>query len=219
MQKSLLITAISVLTLFFTSCKKDEPVIADFEFKELADGKIEFTNKSLNSSTYVWDFGDGSSSKEMNPIYTFKENKDFQVNLTATGSNGQNTIPKTIKISNIYDFTGNWSGSGITTNTNLIVNPASVNFKLSFGKRSANSIPFTLTEIRNNSTYDIFDFTTASVLKETELALNETNIAIDKITKRKCVGTLTIKDKIITMDFSTNSQAAGFSYKGTFSRN
>lgn len=219
MKKLLIFTIYIALTLSFSGCKKDEPVIANFEFKELADGKVEFLNKSTNASTYEWDFGDGSSSKDISPIYTFKDNREFQVNLTARGSSGQNTIPKTVKVTNIYNFSGNWSGKGTTYFTSSPnASPAQSEFKLIFGKRAGNTILITIIERRNNTNYDIFDFTNATVIGTSEVVLNETNYAVDKTTQRKCNGSMILKDKVINLDFVTNSQTAGFNYRATFTR-
>lgn len=87
--------------LLFTSCSKEEPVIADFEFVEKEKGLVLFTNKSSGAETYEWDFGNGQRSNEKNPSFQYDANKEYVVNLTAKGAGGQNTKPKSIKISSI----------------------------------------------------------------------------------------------------------------------
>ncbi len=44
---------------------------------------FSFTNLSVNASSYVWDFGDGQISLATNPIYTYADNGNFVVSLTA----------------------------------------------------------------------------------------------------------------------------------------
>lgn len=94
---SLLISAV----LLFTSCSNEEPVIADFEFVEKEKGLVLFTNKSSGAETYEQDFGNGQRSSEKNPSFQYDTNKQYVVNLTAKGAGGQNTKPKSIKISSI----------------------------------------------------------------------------------------------------------------------
>jgi PKD repeat protein len=45
----------------------------------------------------LWDFGDGSTSTEQNPVhtYTYRNNGDFNVSLTVTGLGGTSTETKT----------------------------------------------------------------------------------------------------------------------------
>lgn len=44
---------------------------------------VQFINKSLNASSYYWDFGDGNSSTEINPSHTYTTSGIFKVSLTA----------------------------------------------------------------------------------------------------------------------------------------
>jgi serine protease len=59
---------------------------------------VQFTDTSTgNISSRLWDFGDGTTSTEQNPIhtYTFKDTGDFTVSLTVTGPGGTHTKTKT----------------------------------------------------------------------------------------------------------------------------
>lgn len=50
-----------------------------------ADGAtVTFTNNSSNSQTYLWDFGDGMTSTDANPVHTYAAPGDYTVKLTAT---------------------------------------------------------------------------------------------------------------------------------------
>jgi len=49
---------------------------------------VTFTNTSTGSNTYLWNFGDGSTSTAANPNHTFSTSGNYQVTLIATGSNG-----------------------------------------------------------------------------------------------------------------------------------
>ena len=58
----------------------DEPSAA-FDFTVM-DGVLTFQNLSQNGSSYIWDFGDGMTSDEENPIHTFVENGTYTISLT-----------------------------------------------------------------------------------------------------------------------------------------
>jgi len=59
---------------------------------------VQFTGTSTgNITSRLWNFGDGTTSTEQNPIhtYTFKDTGDFTVSLSVTGLGGTNTKTKT----------------------------------------------------------------------------------------------------------------------------
>jgi len=59
---------------------------------------VKFTDTSTgNISSRLWNFGDGTTSTEQNPIhtYTFKDTGDFTVSLSVTGPGGTDTKTKT----------------------------------------------------------------------------------------------------------------------------
>jgi hypothetical protein len=49
---------------------------------------VQFTNQSTGAKSFAWDFGEGGSSIEVNPKYTFKKAGRWNVKLTATSENG-----------------------------------------------------------------------------------------------------------------------------------
>jgi len=53
-----------------------------------AGSSIAFTNGSTDAVDWNWDFGDGGSSAEKNPSYSYGEEGDYTVTLTVTGGNG-----------------------------------------------------------------------------------------------------------------------------------
>ena len=60
----------------------DEPV-ADFDAAILGEN-IVFENNSEDATEYLWDFGDGNTSEEENPTYTYEMNGTYTVTLTAS---------------------------------------------------------------------------------------------------------------------------------------
>jgi len=110
---------VSVVSL--SGCKKDSEVqvplpVANFSFTgsgENAPAVITFTNSSTNSSTYLWDFGDGTDmSNEKEPQHTYTTGGTFTVQLTATGEGGTNSITKTVNISDPIGPTANFTFIG-----------------------------------------------------------------------------------------------------------
>lgn len=91
--------------MIFSSCSDDEPVVveepvASFQFEVDPDDyqTVTFSNFSKNYETSSWDFGDGNTSTEENPVHTFSEAGDYQVELTVTSASGT-TASKTQTVS------------------------------------------------------------------------------------------------------------------------
>ncbi len=59
---------------------------------------ISFTNNSVNSSAYFWDFGDGTSSALANPSHTYTNAGNYSVKLKSTGTSSCNTTDSITKI-------------------------------------------------------------------------------------------------------------------------
>jgi len=66
---------------------------------ELINGEVVFTNTSSNANNYTWTFGDGGTSIEQNPNYTYAINDEYEVCLTATNDVGENEYCETIAVS------------------------------------------------------------------------------------------------------------------------
>lgn len=60
---------------------------------------VQFNNTSSNATSYYWDFGDGNSSTDTNPAYTFDEAGTYTVCLTAYGPCDTITTCKNIAVS------------------------------------------------------------------------------------------------------------------------
>jgi cyclophilin family peptidyl-prolyl cis-trans isomerase len=48
-----------------------------------APASVSFLNESENADRFNWDFGDGKSSDQLNPIHNYKQSGDYMVTLTA----------------------------------------------------------------------------------------------------------------------------------------
>ncbi|MPR36048.1 PKD domain-containing protein [Salmonirosea aquatica] len=50
--------------------------------------EVVFTNQSENATTYLWTFGDGTSSTQQNPVKTYTSAGKYKVELTASNAQG-----------------------------------------------------------------------------------------------------------------------------------
>lgn len=76
---------------------------ADFTFSNTGPGFFEFTNiSSNNTDSLSWDFGDGNTSQDINPVYQYSEEGTFTVCLIAINALGSDTTCTTINVNNIF---------------------------------------------------------------------------------------------------------------------
>lgn len=93
---------------------KEVDTIAPFGFRF----KVEFTNKSLNATSYLWDFGNGETSNQENPTVFYYQSGQYNISLTV-GTNQTlhyNKLSKAVTITAILDavplpFAENFNGS------------------------------------------------------------------------------------------------------------
>ena len=89
-----------VCLLLFAACSNEDNAGKDIPSATFSiapergqiEGEIQFTNASYGGSgnfTYVWDFGDGTTSTEENPKHVYNEKGIFVVSLTITDSQGR----------------------------------------------------------------------------------------------------------------------------------
>lgn len=59
-------------------------VTNSYTYKIISGRTVQFTNNSVNADSYLWEFGDGTTSTEKNPIHVFDSAKIYRIKLTAT---------------------------------------------------------------------------------------------------------------------------------------
>lgn len=74
-------------------------VLANFSETIVDLNTVNFENESTGGVSYVWNFGDGESSDEFNPVHTYSENGTYEVTLIVTNESGcSDTITQTVVI-------------------------------------------------------------------------------------------------------------------------
>ena len=107
MKKSLNLTVFVIAAFaLFTACEETTDntttpdAVACFNYSpntELTAGtEITFTNCSENATNFAWNFGDGSTSTDENPVHTFETAGEYQVQLVAANETSADTVSKII---------------------------------------------------------------------------------------------------------------------------
>lgn len=75
----------------FFSCdeteKVDLPTSALIHYS-VADKQVAFAALAHNADSYLWDFGDGQTSTEPNPVHVYEDGGYYKVTLSVTGGSG-----------------------------------------------------------------------------------------------------------------------------------
>ena len=61
---------------------------ADTDFPSIFNPEVSFSDKSVDASTWLWDFGTGEMSAEKNPSITFSDTGVYMVSLMVTNTYG-----------------------------------------------------------------------------------------------------------------------------------
>jgi len=108
----LLSTAIIIATLLF-GCQED-PVLPTVAFtidpvEITIYDEVAFSNTSTDADTYAWDFGDGATSTEMNPVHIYKTSGTYTATLVASNEDGTNEFTMSVEVNephNYYEIDG-----------------------------------------------------------------------------------------------------------------
>ena len=84
---------------YFLDIENATAPLASFIFDDQGAGTIAFSDQSTNTPTaWEWTFGDGGTSNEQNPVYTYSVAGEYQVCLTASNAVGSNQSCQTIMV-------------------------------------------------------------------------------------------------------------------------
>lgn len=99
-----------LLIIYFTvlilSCQKDDgsdmQVNARFTTPIIKFGEVTFRNYSENATEYKWEFGDGNTSTEKDPVHNYQTLGEYQVKLTASHENESDIYLLKVVIGQIF---------------------------------------------------------------------------------------------------------------------
>ncbi|KAA3623802.1 MAG: PKD domain-containing protein, partial [Bacteroidetes bacterium] len=93
------------------------PVTSDFSFVDEGDLTVSFTDESTGATNWLWDFGDGNTSTEQNPVHTYDFVDNYTVTLTINDGAcaSTQTFTTVTSVQNIFP-----EGYGVT----ILPNPA-----------------------------------------------------------------------------------------------
>ncbi len=74
--------------------------IADFSL-QINQSLVTFDNQSAEGLNYFWDFGDGNTSKEKNPVWFYNQTGTYHVKLLVENPCGVDSMEKTITITQV----------------------------------------------------------------------------------------------------------------------
>ena len=102
--------------------------------------EVTFTNNSSGATTFLWDFGDGKTSAEINPVHDYEEIGDYEVMLAAGGDHGSDTVKSLINLTAIPEIIGENS-------FRIYPNPASNKVYLKINNDNIKVVQYTLLTI------------------------------------------------------------------------
>lgn len=73
---------------------------ADFNYNN-TNSEVFFTNNSINADSYLWNFGDGFTSTNRNPVHNYTQTGSYNISLTATKCGINNSLQKSIHIATL----------------------------------------------------------------------------------------------------------------------
>ena len=90
-----------LLSLLFYSCDDDEkvdlPTSAIIHYS-VVDKKVAFTALTTNADSYLWDFGDGQTSTDQNPVHQYESGGYYTAALTVNGGTGSASDEATLAV-------------------------------------------------------------------------------------------------------------------------
>jgi PKD repeat protein len=106
-----------------------------------ADTVATFTNTSNGATTYVWNFGDNTTSTDVNPVHNYSSEGTYTVTLTAT--NGGCSTTYTFDVVITIDDTG-IEENILFSAVNVFPNPAADNVTVQFTSAGATNVSLTV---------------------------------------------------------------------------
>jgi cyclophilin family peptidyl-prolyl cis-trans isomerase len=92
------VICIATVTFLLSSCAKPVAMLAIDDSRHVAPKIIQFKNKSLKAESYLWNFGDGTTSSEFAPSHRYNASGRYTITLTATKGKKNHTYATAINV-------------------------------------------------------------------------------------------------------------------------
>jgi PKD repeat protein len=168
---ALFISALVLMAITFVACDKQDPPTAEIT-STVTDYSVTFTASASNTTSYLWDFGDGTTSAEANPVHVYNMSGTFTVTLTVKGDGGTamatdevEILPSVVEMLSggpaalngktwvlSPEYVAGVDGGGVINNDMWVMLPTSENAltEIGMGKEYDNEFTF-----HNNGTYEV----------------------------------------------------------------
>lgn len=99
MKNLLSVGLIAAFALFLSSCEEAPEAKFSYTIDANDTKMVTFVNETVGATSYIWQFGDGSTSEEESPVHTYDAGGDYLVALVAQNDQGiSEPLIKTIVI-------------------------------------------------------------------------------------------------------------------------
>jgi len=128
---------------------------ANFSMNQTNALTYQFQDSSTNVASYLWDFGDGTTSTETNPIHSYTANGNYTVTLTVTKCRLSNV--KSINLNTLSNTEWSVTNETITIYPNPVVDKLNLTSKNQIEKIEIYNSLFQKVKSENNVTDNIID--------------------------------------------------------------
>jgi PKD repeat protein len=97
-------------------------MMCNFNFTLDENGNVIFQDLSIEAISYFWDFGDGTTSTEQNPVHQYKENGTYSCCLEITTTYGTYSNCQDIKVETAEEEDLSFMVYVSTSSQSLVIN-------------------------------------------------------------------------------------------------
>jgi PGF-CTERM protein len=169
-----------VKTGYITVTSAPVPPVADFTADRgsgVSPLIVQFTDMSTNAVSWLWDFGDGNTSTDQDPTYTYSNVGVYSVNLTVSNSDGSDSEVKSDYIT-VAEYKPEEVNSSLSLG-NTTINETTRGIQINNSSGNVDIIDNTTIKINNNN-LDLYIHTDGITTEGNTSTGNYTQVTLDK---------------------------------------